>query len=124
MNTEIGLPFHALERLFHEPNRLAIVAALCGAGEPLAFNDLKARCNLTDGNLNRHLRTLEEGGIVRIRKTFAGAKPRTTVELTRQGLARFSEYLDALDAILRSAKETLPARGAAAGPAFARAARA
>ena len=45
---------NALERIFHEPNRLAIMSTLCAADEGLAFTDLRDACGLTDGNLNRH----------------------------------------------------------------------
>ena len=48
-------PFEALERIFHEPSRMAIMSALCAADGGLTFNELKERCALTDGNLNRHL---------------------------------------------------------------------
>ncbi len=94
----------SLERLFHEPNRLAILSALCAARDGLTFTELRDACRLTDGNLNRHLKALEEDGVVRIRKAFVDAKPRTTVSLTRDGLARFSLYLDALAAVLQDAK--------------------
>jgi len=94
----------ALERLFHEPSRLAILSALCAARNGLSFTELRDACHLTDGNLNRHLKALEEDGVVRIRKAFVDDKPRTTVALTRDGLARFSLYLDTLSAVLQDAR--------------------
>lgn len=103
------MPHDALEKIFHEPNRLAIMSALCAANEGMSFNDLKEACNLTDGNLNRHLKALDEAGAVRIRKTFVDSKPRTTVAISKQGLARFSEYLEALSEVLQKAREALPA---------------
>ena len=60
---------NSLERIFHEPNRMAILSALCAAGDPLSFTELKALSGLTDGNLSRHLKALEEAGIIRIQKT-------------------------------------------------------
>ena len=51
-------PANALERLFHEPNRLAILSALCTARNGISFTDLRDACRLTDGNLNRHLKAL------------------------------------------------------------------
>jgi DNA-binding transcriptional ArsR family regulator len=103
------IPADALERLFHEPNRLAIMSALCAADHGLTFLELKEACGLTDGNLNRHLKALEEADAIRVRKSFVGVKPRTTVYLSKQGLARFSEYLDALAEVLRTAQQALPA---------------
>ena len=97
--------YDALERIFHEPNRLAIMSALCAAGrEGLTFSGLKDSCRLTDGNLNRHLKVLEESEAVRIRKEFVKAKPRTTVLLTKQGMQRFHEYLEALGEVLNQAR--------------------
>lgn len=93
-----------LERLFHEPNRLAILSALCAARDGLAFTELRDTCRLTDGNLNRHLKTLEEEGVVRIHKAFVDDKPRTTIAMTRAGLARFSLYLENLAVVLQDAR--------------------
>lgn len=96
-------PYAELERHFHEPNRLAIVSHLAGAADGLAFTDLRDACQLTDGNLSRHLKTLAEAGVVRIEKTFVGAKPRTTVFLTDRGRDDFLRYLEALEAVLEQA---------------------
>jgi len=100
-------PYAALKHIFHEPNRLAIMSALCGAVEGLTFNELKEECGLTDGNLSRHLKALEEAGAVRIEKSFVRAKPRTTVFLTDQGRESFLEYLQALEEVLKKAAESM-----------------
>ena len=107
----------ALEKIFHEPNRLAIMSALCAADNGLSFNELKDTCRLTDGNLNRHLKALENAGAVRIRKSFVASKPRTTVTLSKKGLDRFGEYLEALSGVLERARAALPA-GEPDTPAF------
>lgn len=101
----------ALEKLFHEPNRLSIMSAVCAADKGLSFNDLKAACDLTDGNLNRHLKVLEEAGAVKIQKSFVNSKPRTTISISERGLKRFSEYLAALSEVLDKARRTMPASG-------------
>lgn len=117
--------YEALERIFHEPNRLAIVSALCAARDGLTFNELKESCGLTDGNLNRHLKVLEEAGAVRILKSFIEAKPRTTVHLSSKGLDRFTQYLEALTEVLEKARQAVPPEQARpALPAAARKARA
>lgn len=103
-----GNPYEALEKVFHEPNRLAIISALCASGDGMTFVDLKMACGLTDGNLNRHLKVLEEAGAVDIRKEFVDLKPRTTVFVTAKGLRRFNEYLSALAQVLDNAKKALP----------------
>ena len=97
----------ALERIFHEPNRMAILSALCAASENLTFTELRGLSGLTDGNLSRHLKALEDAGVIRIRKFFVGVKPRTTVALTDKGLNRFDEYLCALSDVLRKAQQAV-----------------
>ena len=95
--------YDALEKLFHEPNRLAIMSELCGSAEGVAFNDLKNACGLTDGNLSRHLTTLQNAGAVRIKKGYVEAKPRTTVFASASGRKKFLEYLSALEEVLQEA---------------------
>ncbi len=101
--------YSGLERIFHEPNRLAIMTALLGTDKPLSFNTLKETCNLTDGNLSRHLSTLESSGSVKIHKSFEDKKPLTTVGLTGKGRENFIGYLDALQAVLEQAEKKIKA---------------
>lgn len=98
-----------MEKIFHEPNRMAIMSVLCAAEKGLSFNELKAACKLTDGNLNRHLKVLQEAKAIGIRKSFVADKPRTTIMLSKSGLDRFSEYLGALAEVLEAARKALPA---------------
>ena len=124
MNAEEN-PFQALEKIFHEPNRLAIMSALCAADDGLSFSELKQACDLTDGNLNRHLKVLKESDAVRVTKAFVDDKPRTTVCLTDTGLNRFNEYLEALAAVVAQARDALPAKKkSAVAPLFGKRARA
>ena len=108
MSTDENNVYDALERIFHEPNRLAIMSALCATRAGLTFSDLKDACKLTDGNLNRHLKVLEEAGTVRIHKAFVDAKPRTTILISATGLERFGQYLEALSEVLKKAKLAVP----------------
>jgi len=102
-----------LDRIFHEPSRLAIMTALCGAPQGMAFSELRRECGLTDGNLNRHLHTLQEAGMVRMGKGFVGARPRTTIWVTDRGREEFARYLESLEAMVQRA---LRATGLAAQP--------
>lgn len=99
----------AIERVFHEPNRMAILSVLCAARGGMPFTELRDRCGLTDGNLSRHIKTLEEEGIVRCTKAFVNGKPRTTVAMTASGSKRFQTYLDALTDVLKQAKAAMKA---------------
>ncbi len=98
-------PYARLERIFHEPGRLTIMSNLLGAIDGLTFTELKTRCELTDGNLSRHLSALESAKAVRVEKSFAGNRPQTTISLSKQGREDFMAYLQALEAVLLDAAE-------------------
>ena len=100
-------PHTKLKKLFHEPNRLAIMSALCRAAEGLLFNELKEECSLTDGNLSRHIKTLKEAGVIEVNKFFKGVKPLTRVVMNDTGREHFVEYLTALEEVLKDAASAL-----------------
>ncbi len=107
MSPSIDIQSEILEKIFHEPNRLSIMSILCAADKGMSFNEIREACSLTDGNLSRHLKALEESGAVVITKKFVDNKPRTTVSISASGLERFNEYLSALSEILNRAKKSL-----------------
>ena len=94
-----------LDRLIHERVRLGIVSALA-VNETLSFNDLKAMLGVTDGNLSVHARKLEEAGYVECRKTFHGRVPRTDYSLTTLGRRELTRYLDHMEALIESVRDT------------------
>jgi len=96
-------PYAHLERIFHEPGRLTIMTNLLGAPDGLTFTELKAACNLTDGNLSRHLKVLEEAKAVTAKKRFVKNRPQTTVFLSKAGREDFMAYLQALETVLLDA---------------------
>jgi DNA-binding MarR family transcriptional regulator len=100
-------PYNGLKSIFHEPNRLAIMSALCSAANGLSFKELKDECGLTDGNLSRHLKALEEAEVINIEKAFVNVKPRTTIWLTDKGRDSFIEYLQALEEALLKAADAV-----------------
>ena len=100
-------PYDALQRIFHEPHRLAIMSSLCALTQGESFTELKRDCGLTDGNLSRHLRAMEAAGVITITKTFVGRRPRTTIIVTDEGRETFLDYLDALEAVLNRAVESV-----------------
>ncbi len=100
--------FDALEKIFHEPNRLAIMSVMCTTNNGISFPELKNECNLTDGNLNRHLKVLQNTGAIKIKKAFIDLKPRTTIYITEPGIEKFKEYLKALTEVLNKAKNAIP----------------
>ncbi len=109
MTKQTDNPYDDLKKIFHEPKRMAIMSALCAADSGLTFTELKLQCEMSDGNLNRHLKVLTEAGAINIKKKFVGLKPQTTVYLSKKGIAQFNEYLIALSQVLNQALEAMPA---------------
>ena len=95
--------YENVDKLLHEPRRLAIMATLCSRPEEFAFNELRSACNLTEGNLSAHLKALAEAGAVEMRKEFVGVKPRTTIKPSAVGRERLVAYLGVLDSIVKDA---------------------
>ena len=95
--------YEGLGRVFHERARLGVLTSLAANPEGLAFSDLRRLCGLTDGNLNRHLQTLQEAGLVEVTKSFERNRPLTLCRITAVGRARFLEYLEVLDRVVREA---------------------
>ena len=92
--------YEGLDRVLHEKARLGIVTSLAARSEGLLFTDLKSLCNLTDGNLSRHLTVLQESDIVEIHKGFKGKRPQTLCRLSKAGRTRYLEYVAVLGAVL------------------------
>ena len=81
----------ALDRLVHEPGRLAIMTVLSSVTDA-DFLFLQRATGLTKGNLSSHLTKLEDAGLVAIEKRFIRKKPNTNVALTPAGRERIAEH--------------------------------
>jgi DNA-binding transcriptional ArsR family regulator len=92
-----------LDRVVHEPARLAIMAVLYTV-EAADFIFLLHATGLTKGNLSSHLMRLEEAGYVTINKGFRGKVPQTTCALSASGRVAFQTYRQSL----RDAVDSLP----------------
>jgi DNA-binding transcriptional ArsR family regulator len=97
-----------LDRLIHEPGRLAILTVLSSVREA-DFVFLQRTTGLTKGNLSSHLAKLEETGLVTIEKRFIRKKPNTNVALTAEGRRRVERHWDQLERL-----RSLAANGARA----------
>ena len=97
--------YEGLDRVLHEKARLGLLTSLVAHPKGLSFADLKKLCDLTDGNLSRHLKVLSEANIVVIDKTFVKNRPHTTVRLTKAGRQRFLDYLAVLEQVVRNAND-------------------
>ena len=110
MSENKSTPYDQLARVFHEPNRLVLMSPLASARNGLSFSDL------TDGNLSRHLKALQEAGAVQIKNSFVGVKPGTMVSITADGRRQFTSYLEALKEVLRAGEKAVAAPGAVTPP--------
>ncbi len=81
----------AVDRLIHEPARLAILTNLFVV-ESANATYLLQQTGLTWGNLGSHLLKLEQAGYVDVVKGYNGRKPETTVSLTVGGRNALLEY--------------------------------
>lgn len=84
-----------VDRLIHEPARLAIMTNLFVV-ESANATYLLRQTDLTWGNLGSHLTKLEEAGYVTVVKGYNGKKPETTISLTEQGRSALLQYRDLL----------------------------
>ena len=98
--------FDGIDRVLHEKARLGILTSLLTHREGLTFNQLRDLCSLTDGNLSRHLQTLQEADLISICKGQNGKRPRTLVLMTNSGRERFLGYLSMLESIVGNALAT------------------
>lgn len=92
-------PSQLLDETIHQRVRLGILAVLAEADQA-DFGFLKDTLELSDGNLSRHLRVLEEAGYVRIDKGYEGRRPRTWVKATKNGRQALGAHLAALQQLI------------------------
>ncbi|MER5888026.1 transcriptional regulator [Streptomyces sp. NPDC001941] len=100
-------PVQALDDTVHQRVRLGILT-IAREADRVDFGFLKKELAVTDGNLSRHLKVLEESGLIAIEKGYAGKRPRTWVSLTREGAHALEEELRALRALVRRLEAPRP----------------
>ena len=106
--------YEGLDRVIHEKARLRVLTSLVAHPKGLVFGDLKQMCGLTDGNLWRHLQVLQEAGLVAIEKGYDHNRPQTVCRITPEGGARYLEYLEVLEQVVRDAASAAKGAGASA----------
>lgn len=93
-----------LDRLVHEPARLAIIALLYVI-ESADFTFLMNQTGLSWGNLSAHMTKLEEAGYIEVEKSFKGRRPNTSLRLTSTGRSAFQDYRQNLKQMLDALPE-------------------
>ncbi len=94
-----------IDKLIHEPARLAIMAQLYVV-EKADFLFLLPQTGLTTGNLSRHISKLEEADYVKVEKEFVNKKPHTILQLTEEGRAVFGKYIENMKTIMEELSRT------------------
>lgn len=102
-------PTSGLDDTVHQRHRLGILTIT--AETRAEFSYLKDALGLTAGNLSRHLAVLEEAGLIKLDKGYAGRRPRTWVRITRKGRTALAAELAALtELVSRHRGEATPPR--------------
>ncbi|HTH37711.1 MAG TPA: transcriptional regulator [Pyrinomonadaceae bacterium] len=96
-----------LDKLLHEPSRLAILTALAGC-KSADFLFLQRLTGMSKGNLSGHLSKLEDAGLIEIQKGFIGKIPNTNINLTKAGLTAINEHWKTLEELRNGAKAWKP----------------
>ncbi len=91
-----------LDKLIHEPARLAILTALASC-ESADFTFLRRLTGLSDGNLSIQVGKLEEAGLVTVQKQFVERKPSTRISITSRGAETVERYWQQLQSIKQNA---------------------
>lgn len=89
-----------LDANLHQPVRTRIAAFLMARGEA-SFTELKKELNVTDGNLDAHIKKLIAANYLRAQKIDEKKQRTQTVyKLTSKGKNAFENYLETLKRIL------------------------
>ncbi len=94
--------FPEVDRVIHEPARLAILTVLsaCSSAD---FTFLQTATGLSKGNLSVQLTRLEEAGLIYIDRVLERKKTRTTVKLSSTGRNQLDEYWRTMKRIQKQA---------------------
>ncbi|MFA6921030.1 MAG: transcriptional regulator [Gallionella sp.] len=88
-----------LDPLLHQPLRTQLAAYLAGAGEA-TFSELKRKLDVSDGNLDSHLKKLIAADYVNVRKDDSAVRTQTCYALTDAGRAALHDYILSLQKLL------------------------
>jgi DNA-binding MarR family transcriptional regulator len=100
-----GHPADDIDEIVHQRHRLGVMVVLAEARRA-DFSYLKSVLELTDGNLGRHLKVLEQAGLIKIEKVFEEGRPRTWVTLTRAGRRALAQELDSMERLIERVRNT------------------
>lgn len=89
-----------LNKIFDNRIRVGIMSILLRANW-VDFTTLRNALQATDGNLSSHLSALEKHNMIKLKKQFVGNKPKTSYKISRSGLRKFTEHLNAFEELIK-----------------------
>jgi|SRR5215208_1161158 len=102
--------FAELDRLVHEPARLALLTALAACSHA-DFLYLQRLTGLSKGNLSSHLAKLESAQLIQIEKEFVGKIPNTRLSITKLGRTAVERHWKRLDQLRKATLTWSPEPG-------------
>jgi len=96
--------FTHFDSTFFEKNRMSILMILHRRNSA-SYNQFKALLGLPDGSLYNHMEKLSLNGYIAKRKEIAGTSVQTVYSLTDKGRTQVMEYLQFMEALLKSHQE-------------------
>src|ERR1700678_3407403 len=103
MNNDDSFQMPEIDRVVHEPARLAILTVLSSC-EEADFLFLERSTKLTRGNLSVQLTRLEDAGVIEIDKRIEHKRTLTTARLTDRGQCALNAYWESMNALRTAAK--------------------
>jgi DNA-binding MarR family transcriptional regulator len=97
------------EKVFQAQPRFSIVYLLF-LKRRVGFLELKQLLKLTPGNLDHHIKKLEEVGLVKSRRIISW-RPLVVVEITPTGIKAFHAYVSKLKLLLKEIPDSLLQNG-------------
>ena len=94
----------SLDKLIHEPARLAILTAL-SACESADFIFLRRLTGLSNGNLSIQISKLEEAGLVDVQKQIMNKRSNTNIRISEAGTKTIQRYWEQISAIKVNAEK-------------------
>lgn len=88
-----------LDAVLHQPVRTRLAAFLFTRGEA-TFTELKKQLEVTDGNLDAHMKKFIAVDFIKAKKGSDGKRSRTTYSLTKKGKDAFEEYIETMKRVL------------------------
>ena len=92
-----------LNAALNHPARLQIAAALAQVDE-IEFATLREIVEVSDSVLSKHLATLTDDGLAKVKKATLGGRQRTWAHATARGRKAFRDHVQALQDMVAAAQ--------------------